>query len=156
MTKKCNFNIALTLILLFSSSFSSALEKKNYITYVETEEIESFNWIEISPIKFIDFLKKKNACVVSISDFPPEDWIKEKHLEKLYELINSIEPCAQVVSVYSSKAPLIVRSTVGKQAVFFLRSFMNKKYPKFATAEDSLTIKEIDEIKNWYINNKNK
>ncbi len=135
---------------LFISNVAFANSKKIEITYLETKDIEQFDWNVISPLDFIDILKKRNAYIVTIWEAPPNNWIKEEHVYDLMKLIESTESAAHVVSSLSSYMPSGPSSTVGNQAIFLIEGFINEKYPPSLWSKYS-DIKKVEEIKKWYI-----
>jgi len=57
-------------------------------------------------------------------------WIHEEDIPELIALLNSNEPCAQVISIFSSYVPEgIPQSTIGREAAFLIDGFRKGRYP---------------------------
>ncbi len=74
------------------------------------------------PLDFLNHLKrhKKAIPIYTVVGFH-KDWIREEDILALIRLFDSKEPCASVVSAYSSFTPS--RSTVGQEAAYMVYSF---------------------------------
>ena len=100
------------------------------------------------PLKLLEILKQDGSpwSVLSISE-PVENWVKEKDLPTLIFLLDSLEPCASVMSVKSSFLP--ERSTVGEQAAFLILGFRAGMYPPdLHSGRMAPDVK--DEIRAWW------
>ena len=74
-------------------------------------------------------------------------YVKESDLPYLIELLDSKEPCAHVVEVFSSVLPN-GRSTVGHEAAYLIEGFWKRYYPTGLTSQRYEP--DMAEIKRWY------
>ena len=86
------------------------------------------DWSRVSPIDFVNILKKNRHSIMVIDSPPPEIWIKKEHVPKLMNMIYSSEPAAPVMLQSSPHTPSDT-STVGNEAMFLIEGFKNKSYP---------------------------
>lgn len=101
--------------------------------YLDDDELEILkaeqpNWSKVDPLDFLNILIKRPENPFTIINYPPKDWIKEKHIQKLILLMDSKEPASPVVSVISSYYPFNETSTVGNEAMFLIEGFKTGRY----------------------------
>jgi len=124
-----NFFIILIIFLVSISVIVSI----NYLLSQQPSEnqteFKQTNWSKIDPLNFLNLLKKHPEKPYTIVNYPPQDWIKEKHVSKLILMINSKEPASPVVAVISSYYPFNQTSTVGNEAMFLIEGFKIGRYP---------------------------
>ena len=106
-------------------------------------------------MEFIELLKnmKTEKCPTYSIHRIHKDWIERKHLPKLIELVNSDEPCANVSMTISSVLDC-TKSTVGKEAAFLIKGFVENRYPP--ELNSGRFDYDIEEIKSWWQNYRNK
>jgi hypothetical protein len=88
--------------------------------------MDSFRWQEEGPIAFLETLRRTQT--VYTVDGVHVGWVKAQDAQRLVDLLDSSEPCAFVVSPYSSYIPP-GRSFVGQEAVFLLEGYRAGRYP---------------------------
>jgi len=120
-------------------------------TSLYSQKQNEFDFKSSSPEEFIEFLKDH---IHPLGFYPIDDaqidndWIKEEHIPKLMELIDSKEPCLNVVSMYSSTLPFKL-STVGNEAIFLIQGFRKNRYPPQLTSMN-ISSSEKEEILKWW------
>jgi len=102
---------------------------------------------KIDPVVLLDIRKANPDLAVYIDMKPPRDWMKEEHVAKLMELIDSQEPCACIISsVYLVYSTDIIEecSTVGDEAMGLIARFRRDKSPEYRFNPDP------DEYRKWW------
>lgn len=123
--------------------FSRVFGSSEFIEYLENSASDSkfkevFNFNLFGPLEFIEYLKNNTSDIVYKINDPIVDWIREEHLSKLMELLDSQEPCLPVKDIRSSRITFIdfssptltfELSTVGNEAAFLIEGFQKNCYP---------------------------
>jgi hypothetical protein len=101
------------------------------------------------PIALLDHLHRIGQDQLPMFTVERErtDWVQESDLPALFDLVDSEEPCAHVVSVYSSYLPL-GRSSIGQEALFMIEGFRQGRYPPGLHSEGFQ--KHRQEILEWW------
>ncbi|OGF48902.1 MAG: hypothetical protein A2231_10450 [Candidatus Firestonebacteria bacterium RIFOXYA2_FULL_40_8] len=141
---------------------------KKFIDKIEketTSEIldDTFDFKNKTPLEFLEFLKqiaKNNRDKAgSYTVGQHGGWIKEEHIPKLIEILDSTEPCANVCSYLSSYLEM-KSSTIGHEAAFLIKGFRKGTYPpelnSLRNRSPGVTEKEKAEIKQWWAEYKKK
>jgi hypothetical protein len=107
---------------------------KNSIPVQEAMQLVILNkdyWERTNPISFLDTLKKHSGThVFQVLQGPDSAWFDSTMIPELQIRAKDSSPSAFVYSVYESNShPGIMRSTVGCQASYLLRSYQFHKYP---------------------------
>ena len=119
-------------------------------------------WENNSPIDFLNDLKSHPNVQMTIVGEAPKKWIKKEHIAQLINLLDSNEPAAPVLSVFSSYSAFGRTSTVGNEAAFLIVGYRGGIYPP---GHCSITYgdekygffgfkADIEEIKQWWKNEK--
>jgi hypothetical protein len=106
---------------------------------------DTFDWQNSTPLDFLNYLKRhdKPIPVYTVVGFH-KDWIRREDIPALIKLFDSKDPCASVVSAYSSFMPS--RSTVGQEAAIMVHSFFSGTYP---SGLNSHPVNKKKIIKQW-------
>jgi len=140
------FKIFLTILFLvnITLSFKNDLGTKRLGEYNQGTDIEEIEGVmslkDIDPIELINrlritedrasnFLARGDESYSVTVYEAPSNWITDKHLKELINLVDSDEPARPVCSVYSSYIPIGKLSTVGNEAMFLLEGFRKGYYP---------------------------
>jgi hypothetical protein len=110
---------------------------------------QQFDWSKVSPIEFLDILKKRlrYGSFFTVWTAPPAGWMKEADVEQLMKLIKSKDPAGHVITSRESHLPS-KHSTVGRQAMFLIEGFRKGSYPPFMSSEDYKG--NPSEFKKWW------
>ena len=121
-----------------------------YLSYITITENEY--WEHNDPLIFLDQLKNSNGIRnFVISEYPPRDWIKRKHIPLLMKKINSKEKAANVSRITMDAIIPDSFSTVGNQTLFLIDGYRKKRYPPCQIFQWCYL--STDEIRNWYHRN---
>jgi len=126
--------ISIILVLFVSLSVCYAAKDKEHPKLPETA------------IELIETLKKTEGSYTTWE--VKLDYVTEKDLPRLVELLDSEEPCAYSVMSISSQLPA-GRSNVGNEAAYLIESFWKRYYPTRLTSSES-GIPKKEELKMWY------
>jgi len=133
-------------VLLFISSINVYSQKQN-----------KFDFKSSTPEEFIEFLKNSTSSYYAYTIYkdygPPENWVKEEHISRLIELIDSEEPCLHVDTVSSSTIPHKL-STVGNEAMFLIIGFKENRYPS-RSSSIFVSSSEKEGILKWWHDRQN-
>lgn len=114
------------------------------------------------PFEFLAFLiRQHDRGRVSVTlGNAPRGWIKKKHIGLLVLLLDSEEPCASVYPGRSSRLPPgleeIKPSTVGHEAAYLIASYRHGLFPMSGTEISSDIEFDLDEIKRWWAEVRNR
>ena len=111
------------------------------------------DWSKTDPIAFLEMLTRRPNAPCWLSQ-APEGWIKKEHVEYLLRQINSPEPAAPVVSLFSSYDPREETSTVGNEAMFLIEGFRKQRYPPGLCSVYHFK-GDPDEFRKWWQEQKN-
>ena len=111
------------------------------------------DWSKTDPLAFLEMLTRRPNAPCWLSQ-APEGWIKKEHVEYLLRQINSPEPAAPVVSLFSSYDPREETSTVGNEAMFLIEGFRKQRYPPGLCSVYHFE-GEPDEFRKWWQEQKN-
>ena len=120
-------------------------------TNLYSQKQNEFDFKASNPEEFIEFLKDHIhplGFYTINDDVQIDNWIKEEHIPKLMELVDSKESCLHVVSTYSSTLPFKL-STVGNEAIFLIQGFRKNRYPPRPTSMN-ISLSEKEEILKWW------
>jgi hypothetical protein len=102
-----------------------------------------------TPLDLLNDMKENPKGVLSMSIMAvPEGWIKAEHVDELIKLVNSVEPCASVVSPLSSFLPQ-GGSTIGVEAMFLIEGFKTGHYPP-GLHSGQVSGKDPESYKQWW------
>ena len=106
------------------------------------------NMKDMDPLDFLSHLQKTPESTCTVMGVP-RVWVKDDHLSKLFELLDSEEKCASVINaIASSDVGMGKPTTVGREAGFLIRSFRTQRYPAGPGSTMSETDKE--ELRKWW------
>jgi len=121
--------------------FSTIWESKNRFHIIS----------DFTPLSFIDFICKNKQLFgkTFIGDFP-KDWVKEEHLDSLFQLINSKDSCSCYINVYSSYLPSS-ESKKGGFASAFIKSHKENRQMNFGLTACPVVDKKLNyELRMWW------
>ena len=108
---------------------------------------------KMDPLDFLEYLRTtpdRTCTVVGVTGV----WVKDRHLPKLFELLDSDRKCASVVNfIWCPHVDIGKPTTVGREAGFLIRSFTTKQYP--APLGSTMSEADKNELRNWYRQYKN-
>jgi len=113
---------------------------------------DDFRWQFLGPLEFLSRLRlgprlERPASIYIVHGFHA-GWLQGRDLASLLALVNSDEPCAFVVSSFSSYLPTAKSSTVGQEALFLLAGLRKGQYPPDLRSEGYARAHR-DEILAW-------
>lgn len=82
--------------------------------------------IDLGPIALLQFLKERRGAWMA--PVIPSGWIKDADLAALVGMLDSTEPCAGVINMFSSVIDTST-STVGNEAAYLLEGYIVGRYP---------------------------
>lgn len=111
------------------------------------------NYTPLSFIKFvsqsIDNDSSKSYLGMSMTNEFPEGWVKEEHLEDLFELLDSKEECGCFLNPLSSYIPT-GKAEIGGYARIFLKSFKDEEKVDLGLYSCPKVAQNInEELKEW-------
>lgn len=125
------------------------VQERSAATHGEGDGIHGIQWSSFNtsqgPIALLDFLKqRRNSWMAPIF---PRGWIKESDLPTLMGLVESTEPCANVMNMVSSVVDTTT-STIGNEAAYLIEGFRTGGYPPRLVS--TLPRCDVREIKAWW------
>jgi len=121
------------LFFLFSLSlfvFSCSSNKKASLIVTNIYDIDSITyWQKVSPIMFMDTLKKHPFRIFVITVSPQENWYDQKYVEQLKHFSKDRSLCAAVISSKLNMRPVYKRTTVSQQREYLIKGINEKRYP---------------------------
>ena len=141
---------SIILCLLALVSIAGA-EDNQRLSEPATRDHDEFQYDRRTPVEFLNFLRDYRDTSYT-SWGASSGWIGEADLPLLIEKLDSTEPCANVMSAYSSyidKQP----SFIGRESAYLIEEFRRGKYPPGLNS----TKWRFDpkEIRAWYVNEHN-
>jgi len=116
----------------------SSVERKRYG--------DTFDWENKGALEFLDFIRLRGTVYTVVGKHP--NWIREDDLPALMELLDSTEPCSNVMSWESSFLDL-KPSTIGNEAAYLIEGFRSGAYPPGLNSTRPRPDK--DEIRQWWL-----
>jgi len=101
-----------------------------------------------TPLEFLNDLRVHPGVQVMVLDVP-DNWITHADVEHLMQEIDSTEPAAPVVSLFSSYRPFNQTSTVGNEALYLIEGYRHGKYPP-ALCSLYYFHPDKDEVRSWW------
>jgi len=106
------------------------------------------NWEQGTPFGLLALLASQTGTSFRVAE-PLPDFVKEKHLGALINLIQSDRPCAAVVLAGFSKEPEPESfSTIGNEAAYMIEGFRAGRYPPRQSSIDPRP--DLDAIRAWW------
>jgi len=90
---------------------------------------DSVYWNKVTPIDFLDTLKKYPSELFLIEVEPKVNWYKNEYIIVLKSYYRCKKKCGGVASYYISKKITFVNTTIGHQARYIVESFNYKRFP---------------------------
>jgi hypothetical protein len=101
-----------------------------------------------SPLDFLQFLKSSIfTCAIVNYQERLLDWVKDEHVKKLVQLLDSKEPAIPVYESYNTDCKQYT-STVGIEALFLLEGYRQGVYPPDRCSLGPYTIKQSEHLNN--------
>ncbi|MET4080902.1 hypothetical protein ABIB40_000846 [Pedobacter sp. UYP30] len=148
-----NRQLATVAILIFASLTADGQTKQNNHAFNSS----FININKLTVFQFIDLLKidkensKKTHILTIVGVRTSENWLKDKDIDSLMNLISSTAPAKCVMSALCSYAPLSDISTIGGQVMDIIEAYKdNKQYPTFLTSCAKTDAKRVEKIKLWW------
>ena len=102
----------------------------------------------MDPVAFLSYLRRTRDGTCTVAGVTGV-WVKEDHLPKLFELLDSEEKCASVVhALWSPHVDIGKPTTVGREAGFLIRSFRTQEYP--APLGSTMSEADKEELREWW------
>lgn len=106
---------------------------------------DGFDWEQSGALDLLELLKEYPVLYCVEEDH--EGWVKEADLAGLVELLDSSEPCANVISSRSSFIDF-EPSTIGNEAAYLIEGYRRGKYPP--RLNSTRPRPDVDEIRAWW------
>jgi len=121
----------------------------NNTSSIFKNNLKEFDWVNQSPLKFLDVLRKEDTTCYPIFGVK-KNWVKKENIPKLMSLIDSKEPCAAVSRTISSYFDF-KGSTIGDEAAFIIMGFQKGEYPPdLNSTRPKITGENKTEILSWW------
>jgi hypothetical protein len=121
------------------------IERRDYLRQT-TLARSGFDYASQGPLELLDLLKTLGSSYWE-APILPFGWVKESDLPALIELLDSVEPCANVQNMLSSFIDA-KRSTIGNEAAYLIEGFRKDQYPPRLNSTRPFC--DSEEIKKWW------
>jgi len=128
--------------------YSTAPRHRGTCAHVKGSGLAGGRITDMTPMDYLSHLQETRGascgvlCVAGV-------WVKEDHLPKLFQLLDSEQKCARVIPIPSSPhVDMGKPATVGREAGFMIKSFRTHTYP--APLGSVMSEADKDELRKWW------